>query len=38
MRGRCPRVWHPVANAGIGPLPFYLVAAPPVEDDAEIAG
>lgn len=32
------RAWHRVANVGVGPLTFYVVAAPPVEDDAEIAG
>jgi len=30
--------WHRVANVGRGPLTFYVVAAPPVDDDAEIAG
>jgi mannose-6-phosphate isomerase-like protein (cupin superfamily) len=28
--------WHRVTNAGVGPLTFYVVAAPPVEGDAEI--
>lgn len=32
------RAWHRVANVGQGPLTFYVVAAPPAEDDAEIAG
>jgi mannose-6-phosphate isomerase-like protein (cupin superfamily) len=27
---------HRVTNAGVGPLTFYVVAAPPVEGDAEI--
>ncbi len=31
-----PRAWHRVANAGIGPLTFLVVAAPPVAGDAEI--
>ncbi len=30
--------WHRVTNAGRGPLTFYVVAAPPVSDDAEFAG
>jgi mannose-1-phosphate guanylyltransferase / mannose-6-phosphate isomerase len=30
------RVSHRVTNAGVGPLTFYVVAAPPVEGDAEI--
>lgn len=29
---------HQVSNAGDGPLTFYVVAAPPADDDAEIAG
>ena len=32
------RAWHRVANVGVGPLTFYVVAAPPVDDDAEVAG
>ena len=32
------RAWHRVANAGVGPLTFYVVAAPPAEGDAEVAG
>lgn len=32
------RAWHRVANVGTGPLTFFVVAAPPAEDDAEIAG
>ena len=32
------QAWHRVANVGVGPLTFYVVAAPPVEDDAEVAG
>jgi mannose-6-phosphate isomerase-like protein (cupin superfamily) len=32
------RTWHRVTNVGIGPLTFYVVAAPPVEGGAEIAG
>lgn len=32
------RAWHRVANAGVGPLTFNVVAAPPVEDDVEVAG
>ncbi len=32
------RAWHRVANAGQGPLTFFVVAAPPAENDAEIAG
>jgi mannose-6-phosphate isomerase-like protein (cupin superfamily) len=30
--------WHRVSNAGRGPLTFFVAAAPPAEDDAEIAG
>jgi len=30
------RAWHRVANVGRGPLTFYVVAAPPVDADAEI--
>jgi mannose-6-phosphate isomerase-like protein (cupin superfamily) len=30
--------WHRVANVGFGPLTFFVAAAPPVDDDAEIAG
>jgi mannose-6-phosphate isomerase-like protein (cupin superfamily) len=29
-------VWQRVANVGVGPLTFYVVAAPPIENDAEI--
>jgi mannose-6-phosphate isomerase-like protein (cupin superfamily) len=32
------RAWHKVANVGVGPLTFYVVAAPPADDDAEVAG
>ena len=32
------RAWHRVTNVGVGPLTFYVVAAPPVDDDAEVAG
>ena len=32
------RAWHRVSNAGRGPLTFFVVAAPPAENDAEIAG
>ena len=32
------RAWHRVANVGVGPLTFYVVASPPVDDDTEIAG
>jgi len=32
------RAWHRVANVGRGPLTFFVVAAPAVDDDAEIAG
>jgi mannose-6-phosphate isomerase-like protein (cupin superfamily) len=32
------QAWHRVANVGIGPLTFYVVAAPPAEGDAEVAG
>jgi mannose-6-phosphate isomerase-like protein (cupin superfamily) len=32
------QVWHRVQNVGVGPLTFYVVAAPPAEGDAEIAG
>ena len=32
------RAWHRVANVGQGPLTFFVVAAPAVENDAEIAG
>ena len=28
--------WHRVANAGAGPLTFFVAAAPPVEGDAEL--
>jgi mannose-6-phosphate isomerase-like protein (cupin superfamily) len=28
--------WHRVSNAGMGPLTFLVVAAPPITDDAEI--
>jgi mannose-6-phosphate isomerase-like protein (cupin superfamily) len=31
------RSWHRVTNAGVGPLTFYVVAAPAVDGDAEIA-
>lgn len=31
------RSWRKVANAGLGPLTFLCVAAPPADDDAEIA-
>ena len=30
--------WHRVSNVGSGPLTFYVVAAPPTEGDAEVAG
>ena len=30
--------WHRVSNVGSGPLTFYVVAAPPAEGDAEVAG
>jgi len=30
------QAWHRVTNVGVGPLTFYVVAAPPVEGDAEI--
>jgi len=29
--------WHRVTNVGVGPLTFFVVAAPAVEGDAEIA-
>jgi hypothetical protein len=32
------QAWHRVANIGVGPLTFYVVAAPPAEGDAEVAG
>jgi mannose-6-phosphate isomerase-like protein (cupin superfamily) len=32
------RASHRVTNAGVGPLTFYVVAAPPIADDAEVAG
>ena len=32
------RAWHRVSNAGTGPLTFFVVAAPPAENDAETAG
>jgi mannose-6-phosphate isomerase-like protein (cupin superfamily) len=32
------RSWHRVTNAGRGPLTFFVVAAPPADDDAEFAG
>jgi len=32
------RAWHRVTNVGFGPLTFYVVAAPAVAGDAEIAG
>ena len=38
MRVVPARAWHRVANAGYGPLTFFAVAAPVVDDDAEIAG
>jgi len=28
--------WHRVANVGVGPLTFFVAAAPPTDDDAEI--
>jgi mannose-6-phosphate isomerase-like protein (cupin superfamily) len=31
-----PRAWHRIANVGVGPLTFLVVAAPPTADDAEI--
>ncbi len=31
------RAWRKVANAGLGPLTFLCVAAPPADDDAEIS-
>ena len=33
-----PGAWHRVSNAGVGPLTFFVVAAPPSEGDAELAG
>jgi mannose-6-phosphate isomerase-like protein (cupin superfamily) len=33
-----PNVWHRVTNVGIGPLTFYVVAAPPADGDAELEG
>jgi len=33
-----PNAWHRVANIGLGPLTFFVAAAPPVDGDAEIAG
>ena len=30
------QTWHRVTNVGVGPLTFYVVAAPPVDGDAEI--
>lgn len=33
-----PGAWHRVANVGSGPLTFFVVAAPPVDGDAELAG
>jgi mannose-6-phosphate isomerase-like protein (cupin superfamily) len=33
-----PRAWHRLANVGVGPLTFFVAAAPPAGDDAEIAG
>jgi len=32
------RVWRRVENVGWGPLTFFVVGAPAVDDDAEIAG
>ena len=29
--------WRKLSNAGLGPLTFLCIAAPPVEDDAEIS-
>ena len=31
------RVWRKLANAGLGPLTFLCIAAPPADDDAEIS-
>lgn len=31
------RSWRKLSNAGAGPLTFLCIAAPPAEDDAEIA-
>lgn len=31
------RAWRKVSNAGIGPLTFLCIAAPPADDDAEIS-
>ena len=30
------RAWHRVANVGVGPLTFFVAAAPPAGDDAEV--
>jgi mannose-6-phosphate isomerase-like protein (cupin superfamily) len=32
-----PHAWHKVTNIGTGPLTFFVVAAPPAENDAELA-
>jgi mannose-6-phosphate isomerase-like protein (cupin superfamily) len=32
-----PHAWHQVTNVGVGPLTFFVVAAPPADDDAESA-
>ena len=31
------KAWRKVTNAGLGPLTFLCIAAPPADDDAEIA-
>jgi len=31
------RTWRKLSNAGLGPLTFLCIAAPPADDDAEIA-
>ena len=31
------RAWRKLSNAGLGPLTFLCIAAPPADDDAEIA-
>jgi mannose-6-phosphate isomerase-like protein (cupin superfamily) len=32
-----PGSWHRLANVGVGPLTFFVAAAPPAEGDAELA-
>jgi len=31
------RAWRKLSNAGLGPLTFLCVAAPPADDDAEVS-